>query len=289
MQHLQHAFRFIGASLKLASKNQQFRRSMLYLRAGSLVLLFVGFIPIALVVWLVGFTPLGLILIGLLSFLFTASLLVWGEIGSINICPEAARLFHDPAQDFSPPEKPLKNHWGDIFVLALSIPGAAISNFLRKLLKPKAQTLGWFDGHILILPIISLEDLKLPDAIRRVEQMLNDNLLRIQPNLVPVRLVAWVVRLVLIVIGILLGILFAVSIVSPLTSDPWQRILAVGTGLLSAWLFAALGVLFSAFTRVCYHTSLYIWARNIEQSRNGNVSVKTSPPEILRQVLGSEK
>lgn len=289
MQRLRHAFRFINASLKLASKNPQLRKSLLYLRVGSLVILFAGFIPIALVCWLVGFSPLGLILIGVLSVLFAACLLIWDEIGSLEICPEAARLFLDDSQDFSPPEKPIKKHWEDILVLTLSIPGAAIVNGLQKLLSRKTQTPGWFDAHFLFLPIISLEDLKLPQAVERVEQMLKDNLLRIQPNLVRVRLVARIVSMVLLVVGILLGALIAVSIADPVTASPWQRILAAGAGLLSAWLFTTIGIMFSAFTRTCYHTSLYVWMRNIEQAHKGSAFDKTSPPEILRQVLGSDK
>jgi len=289
MQLLKYAISFIRASFKLASKKPQLRKSLLSLRAGSLVMLFAGFISIALVAWLIGLSPLGLILIGVLSFLVAAGLFIWAEISSLDICPEAAKLFQDNAQGFSPPEKPVANHWGDILILSLSTPGTIIINNLRKLLGRTAQIPGWFDAQFLILPIISLEGLDLSQAVERVNQMVEDNLLRIQPNLVRVRLVARVVRDTLLIIGILLGAFIAVSITDPATAGPWQRVLAAGAGLLSAWLFTTIGNMFGAFTRACYLTSLYIWVRNVERSREGKTSDKSSPPEILRQVLGSVK
>lgn len=289
MQRLRHAFRFIGASFKLALTHPQLLRPLLFLGVGSLLLLILWFIPLASAVGLVGLNSTGLVLIGILSIFSTASLLIWGEIAALQLCPAAAELLQNPSQEFSPALNSLKAHWGDILLFVLASPWIAIFRFVRKLLKREAQTTTWFDARDLILPVVSLENLKLAQAIGRVAQMLKDNLIRFQSSLVRVRLIAKSVQWILLVGGATLGTFIAISLADPVTAPLWLRILAVFLGLLSAWFLTTIGILFSTFTRTCYHTSLYIWVRNVERSRRENDPGLASPPDILRKVLGTVK
>ncbi len=289
MQSLKHAFRFIGASLRLAFKHSQLRKSWYYLGIGSLLLIILWFIPLALVVLLIGLTPLGLALIGALSVFLIFSLLIWGEITTLQLSPPAAILLQESSLELSLPLKPIQTHWGDIALWMLSKPGFILLTAFRRLLRHEAQTTSLYETRGLVPPVISLEDRKLAGAVERIEQILNDNLLRFRPALVQVHLIARIVQWMMLGGGMALGTFVAVSLANPTSTSPWQQILGMGVGLLPAWLLTLIGVLFSTFTRTCYQTSLYIWVRNVELARKKNDPDKAAPPEILRNVLGAEQ
>jgi len=289
VQSLKHGFRFIGASLRLAFKHSQLRKSWLYLGIGSLLLIILWFIPLALVVLLIGLTPLGLVLISALSIFLVFSLLIWGEITTLQLSPVAAILLQESSLERSLPLKPIQMHWGDIALWMLTKPGFILLTAFRRLLRHEAQTTRWYETRGLVTSVICLEDRKLVGAVERVEQILNDNLLRFRPALVRVHLIARIVQWMMLGGGIALGTFVAVSLADPTSASPWQQALGMGVGLLPAWLLTMIGGLFSTFTRTCYQTSLYIWVRNVELARKKNDPDKAAPPEILRNVLGAEK
>ena len=288
MQRLKHAFRFIQASFKLAFTHPHLMNSWLTLGIGGLLLVSLWFIPLALIISLIGLTPIGLTLIGILCVFAAASLMIWGEITTLDLYPKAAELFQESAREFPNAPKPIRTHWKDILQFVLALPGAAILNLLRKR-TPETAVADWFNARTLIPAVISIENQPLPQSVARVEQMLKENLIRFQPNLMRVRLIAWFVQWLFLIGSTALGVYIAISIADPAAAGIWQQLLAMGVGMLPAWLLTTLGVMFSTFTRTCYHASLYIWVRRVEDTHKGSKSDKASPPEILRQVLGVMK
>lgn len=289
MQSLQYAFRFIRASLSLAIENTRLLKPWLHLSLGSMALIIIWFFPLALVVGLIGLRPVSMILVGLICIFVFFSLLVWGEITALQTSQTFSKLIQGNDQ-FSVPESPgqvMASHWFDVFLYVLIFPGEKILHIVRYLFKKDTNNLPvWINVHYLIVPVISLEDLDLAQAVVRVRQIIRDNLLRFNADLVRVRLIARIVQWFLLVCGVYLGFVAAVNIANPATAGLWRRIFGLAVGLVLGGVPTIIGILFSTFTRACYYTSLYQWVRNVETARRTGNAGTASPPAILRQVLG---
>ncbi len=291
MQPLRHAFRFIGASFSLALKHIKLQEPWFTLGLGTLVLLFLWFLPIAAVSVWVGLTPWGLALIGMLSIFALSDLLCWGEITSL----QTARIFAAVNTDASPDSglslKFLFAHTFDIITVVLVFPLILLSQGIKSLVTPdKVNADGeksWLPALTLIIPVIAIEDLSLKAALDRLRQIVKDNLMRFRVNLIRVRLVAAVVEILLIAVGVALGFIIGLRIADPQTAGPWRRVLAAGIGMLVAWLPTLIGMIFSTYTRTTYATALYEWVQNMAAAMQSNDAAKAQPPAILTQVLGT--
>ena len=294
MQPLKNAFKFIGVAFSLALKHPRLQEPWFFLGLGSLVILFIWFLPIALVTGLVGLTPLGLTLLGFLSCLGLSSLFLWGEVVALR----TARVFasigvdSDPAENASNRFSPA--HGWDLASLKLSLPLLQIGKAIRSRFKPTEAPAEdqkrWLEAPYLALPVMAVEDRDLSGTLSRIGQIVQDNLLRFQVNLVGIHPVGWGVQLLLTTGGLALGFWVGLKVADPLTVDPWQRILAAGISMLVAWVPTFLGTLFSSTIRVCYDTALYQWVCNVEAARQGAEPSLAQPPAILGQVFsGSSK
>ena len=292
MQSLKYAFRFIRVSFSTALKKAPLQKQWVYLVIGSLILLLLWFLPLALVVGLIGLRPIGMLLIGLSGILCLFSLYAWGNITRLPASQETAALFN--TQGDSDVEEPQRKtpfeKWADIFLLTLVLSWLRLINLLRKPLKPEEEDPRlWMAAQPLLIPVMGVENRNIKQAMDRLSQMIKGNLLRFRPGLLKVDLVADLVKWLLSVIGILAGFTVAVMLTDPLTTDPWQRVLGLAAGVLIAWFLITPGILFSTFTKSMYHTALYQWVRNVETARETGDPSKAIPPVILRDVLGKTR
>lgn len=289
MQSLKFAFRFIDASFSLALEKPHMQKPWLYLGLGGLGILLVWFLPLALVVGLLGYRAIGLILIGLISILIIMSLLIWGEITTLQTCQIFANITQDNENEAKAKSQKevIFTYWFDVFVFALTLPGIQLIQLIRKMInRDDVNPPVWLDAHFLILPIIALDDLDLNQAAERVKQIVGHHLLRFSPGFIGVKLIAHLVQWLLVAAGVGLGYLVAVNIADPLEIDPWRRIMGAGIGLAWGGLLVILGSLFSTYTRASYHSALYLWICSVEAARAVGESGQSSPPKILREVLG---
>lgn len=290
MQAIRNAFRFIKASLSLALKQVQLQEPWFALALGGLVILFVWFLPIGAVTWLIGLTPLGLSLIGLLALLKLVSLLIWGEITALLTSRSFASIPSETPEDKPNNLKFLSAHAGAVLVLALTLPLLSLGNWFRNLFtKPDSEPTKksrWLAARTLALPVIANEGTSLQATLERLQQIVQDNLLRFREDLIKVRLVAGVIEALLIVLGIALGFVVGLKIADPTVASPWQQVLAAGIAMLVAWLPTIIAIMFSSFTRSTYATALYQWVRNVAAARESGDTTKAQPPAILAQVLG---
>jgi hypothetical protein len=290
VQAIRNAFRFIKASLSLALKQVQLQEPWFALASGGLVILFVWFLPVGAVTWLIGLTPLGLSLIGLLALLALVSLLIWGEITALLTSRAFASTGSQPTEDRPTNLKFLGAHAGTVLVLTLTLPLLSLGNWFRTLLaKPDAEPdekSHWLAARTLALPVVANEGTSLQATQERLQQIVQDNLLRFREDLIKVRLVAGVIETLLIVLGIALGFVVGLKIADPTVASPWQQVLAAGIAMLIAWLPTIIGIMFSTFTRSTYATALYQWVRNVAEARESGDTTKAQPPAILAQVLG---
>jgi len=288
VQSLRNAFRFIGASFRLAFSHSQLQKPWLYFTLGGLINLILWLLPIALVLGLIGFSPIGLTLTGALCIFFIFSISLWGEIISLRICRAAYNLLSTHPEVY-PSESSFSRSMA-VLSFILILPVAAVLQGFRSILNKDADKPEkyWTDFGFLILPIISLEELSLSQAIQRARQMFTNNLIRFRPGFISVGFVARLTQWLAVICGGIAGFLTARSMIpDPYTATLRQRILGSGVGLAILWGFMILGGLFNVFTRSCYHTALYLWVRNVEDARQSHDPQQASPPKILRQVLGT--
>lgn len=291
MQRLTYAFYFIKACFSLALKNIRLRNPWLAMWMGSLTLFILWLIPLGAVVAIIGIKPLGMVLIGLFSILLLFCLLVWGEITAVETCQIFAALNKDESLTAdSTPDSMNFAHWWDIFLWVLTLPGHEVIRVFNHIFRPdKAANHDWLTGSYLVLPVISLENRSLSEALERVKQFLRDHSLRFHPDLVGIRPVAGVVQWSLVVVGGLLGLWVGLIVADPVTAGVLTRLLGIVSGIFLASIFATLGVFFSSFFRACYYTTLYQWVLNVELARSTGDASQGLPPPILGQVMGKAK
>jgi len=288
VKSLRNAFRFIKASFKLTFSHPQLRKPWLIFAAGGSALLMLWLLPMGALAGLLSFSPIGLVLIGSVGIFFVASLCLWGEIVALKICQSTAEVISEDPDELSTASKVIPSHWLDIFLYILILPGIFVTQAFNKTSNQTQRP--WMTGRFLTIPIISLENLSLREALGRVEQITRDNLLRFRPGLVPVALVATVVQGIFIICGIVLGAFLTQSITAMSTVPSlWQRLLGISVGMAIAWLLTMSGTLFSTHNRSCYHTALYTWVRNVENARKNHDAQKATTPKILQYVLGSSE
>jgi Zn-dependent membrane protease YugP len=320
VQNIRYAFRFIKESFSIAFKTIQLQEQWVYIAVGNLILLFFWFLPLGLVLGFIGLKPVGMLLIGLIGVFMLFSFYAWSEITREPASRRIVALFQEgksrvvqgtyqneetlqAAQEEEGDEKPLLaenlqvkedsqdkslfKHWADILILTLVLPGKRLIYYIQKLFKPEIEPKhAWIPSYTLLVPVISIENRDIKDAVRRIDQMIDDHLLRFQPGLVKVDLVGSLVQWILCFIGILIGLTVAILITDPIAPDPWLLILGLGVGMLIVWLFITSGNLFSAYSRSFYHTALYKWVRNVEEARKTGELERAVPPNILRQAIG---
>lgn len=286
MHSLKYAFRFIWAGFSLALKKVQLQEQWLHIAIGNLVLLLLWFLPLGLTVGLIGIKPVGMIFIGLVSIFMLFSFYLWGEITREYASKMLADLSREEpvSENDDTPKQSLFDYWDVILLWSLIKPVLGVQYNLSRLFWPeREEKYPWFESHVLVIPIISLENHTLKETVSRIKDMIDAHLLRFTPGFVKVDLVARVICWVVGIIGIMTGLSVAIIVADPLSADPWQRILVLGIGLLIAWFFITLGHIFSAFSRSCYHAALYQWVMNVKTARESGDPSKAVPPEILRQ------
>ena len=289
MQSLKYAFRFISRSFQLAIENKPLQKPWMYQSLGNFTFLVLWFLPLTLVIGLIGFRPIGLILVGLVLILLVTSWVIWGEITASRACQilEKMILKEDPPSESQSSWLVFKEYWVDILLFTLMLPGAHLLHTIRQLFsKTASKQTDWIEEHPLIQPVIVLEDLDLAGAVARVEQMVEQHLLRVRANFMRVDLIARIVEWLMLVVGFVVGFWVSMKIIDPVAASSGQRIFGLGIGLLIACVFSLFGFSFSTFSRTCYHTALYLWVRNVESARKSGDRSEARPPAIIAQALG---
>lgn len=287
MQRLTYAFRFIRACFTLAIKYPRLRRPWFHLWMGGLGVLLLWLIPLGMVTILIGFKPLGLFLMGLFVILLFYCLFAWGALTAL----ETSLVFDDliwieKQLPGSSQQKRDFAHWQDVCLWLLTLPGLEIIRLFNQAFRPAHTAKSdWLSASYLMLPVIALEDFSLREGIDRIKQLVSDRLLRFHPALVPVRPVTGVFQWVFILGGGLLGLWVGLMIADPVTAGLLTRLMALVAGMMLSGVLALLGIHFSSFNRVCYYTTLYQWALNVENARMTGDGSQSAPPEILSQVM----
>jgi hypothetical protein len=266
----------------------------LYAFGASMVLAFLGLIPLGMGVLLFGDSPffnLFLFVVGTLlvlaqfvvSYIFSAMTvyLIYGYLAEGD-----GRL--DKAWAI------VRRDFFDLLTLALASTAVNLLKSMmargrRRMARAASgllQTL-WTEAAYLVLPAMVIDDLNLADGLKRVWHITQQNLLLIGLSTVGVRWVTGLIAFVLGVSGALFGFGVASVLIALLGSSWVALVIAIGLGALIFFTFVSVASVIGSYTATAYHTCLYLWARDVEKARAAQQTTVTVPaPAPLAAVLG---
>lgn len=297
MLSLKKGFLFIGAAFREAIKSPQLFKPTWIFLLGGLVLSLIVFIPIGLVLAFIGTGFWGMALLGVFCTGLLFILFVWGEITALmTVCFFAENLDGEKG-DLKSARKLMRSAWKDVLQFELVFPALMLSSWFKprrkksaalpqskKTKQPVIQD-NWQGALYLMLPLLSLEKLKLKAAVERIRSLVEKNLLRFHPGLIKVQLIGSITLLLFMASGTFLGILVGTELSSSPFANMFQRLLAAGLGLLTASITASIGIAINAFVRVIYHTAIYRWMINVTEARRRRKPELAEAPLILGGVL----
>jgi small-conductance mechanosensitive channel len=143
----------------------------------------------------------------------------------------------------------------------------------------------WTEAAFLILPAMVIEDINIKDAIKRASQVIKDNLLLVGISTVGVKAVTGLIGFLLGALGIGLGFGVGLGIISASQESVAGLIAGISLGILLATPFIMAAVVISTYTSTAYHTCLYLWARDVERSRQAGQAIDAKAPSPLAAVL----
>ena len=144
----------------------------------------------------------------------------------------------------------------------------------------------WTEAAFLILPAMVIEDMSLPNAAKRVAQIVKENLLLVGVSTVGVRAVTGLIGFVLGFGGAVLGFAVGYGIIAILGTGTVGLVFGIGLGVLIFLLFTMVGNVIGTYTSTAYHTCLYLWARNVEVAQKADQPIRVAAPAPLAAVLG---
>lgn len=286
MQGLKYAFRFNTASFSLAFSNPGLIKSWLLLGLGHLALTFAWIVLLSLLVGLLGLSPISIFLMGMFFIFLIFDLMLWGNTSMIGTSRHLAGIYSKAPSQTADWKSNFFDGWGSAALWFLAKPGLHLIDAVQSVFPGIAGTQReWLIADYLMLPVISVENLSLMQAVGRVSEIVKANLVRVRASIINVRLFAGMVQWILTASGIGVGWLVFLRIVDPVTSGRGRTVLGLAAAVLLACVLTSLGILISSFTRACYHTALYQWVRNVENARHSGDREQALPPAILVQVL----
>ncbi len=143
----------------------------------------------------------------------------------------------------------------------------------------------WTTATYFVLPAMIIEDLNLPNALKRATHMIKNNLLLVAVSYVGVNAITGFIGFVLVA-G---AIIFGVAVTAGLGALGNIGLIA---GLVVAVIVFAIVVavvtVFTSYIGTAYHTCLFIWARDTEKAQaTGQSAQSVQAPAPLAAVLGS--
>lgn len=250
------------------------------------------FIPIGVALAFLGTGFWGMALIGGLCALLIYALVIWSEISSLSTAIQFDA--HQTGKVLeSKRDKTLRRRgWGEVIQFNLAYPSLLPVVWLRKQSKVKKLKTPeedgrklWLDGLYLMKPLISIEGLKLKDAVTRIKDLVAKKLLRFNPELVKVKQIGGWITLISLMAGITLGVFTGLSMVGEGIATVAEKLLGAGVGLIISSLIASIGIGINVTLQTIYHTAIYRWMVNVDAAKGKSASAQTEPPKILSDVL----
>jgi len=138
----------------------------------------------------------------------------------------------------------------------------------------------WTTATYFVLPAMVIEDLNLPQALKRATYIVKNNLLLVAVTEIGVSAVVGFIGILLVLAAVAVGAAIFVVLVNV------HLILALAVAVPVAGLLIALLTAFTSYVTTAYHTCLFLWAREAERAVGQGYAVEAAAvPAPLAAVL----
>jgi hypothetical protein len=138
----------------------------------------------------------------------------------------------------------------------------------------------WTTATFFILPAMVIEDLSLPQALKRATYIVKNNFMLVAVTEVGVGTVVGLVGFLLGLVAVALGVVVFLAL------SNLSLVVAIVAGVLVAGLPLALITAFTSYVTTAYHTCLFLWAREAEKAvSQGQSAQMARVPAPLAAVL----
>jgi hypothetical protein len=138
----------------------------------------------------------------------------------------------------------------------------------------------WTTATYFVLPAMVIEDLSLPQALKRATYIVKNNLMLVAVTEIGVSTVVGLAGFLLALVAIALGVVVFLALVNI------SLVIAIVAGVLVAGLPLALITAFTSYVTTAYHTCLFLWAREAEKAVSQGQSAQAARvPAPLAAVL----
>jgi hypothetical protein len=294
MQSFTRGWSFLTQAWKMALADKDLIKPSIYTLIAGFIVSLIGMIPIALAALVLGTEgTFAQVILGVLGALLVfAQYAVTYVFSAMTVKLIYDYLTHGDGR-MDKAWEIVQRDWLDILSLAAAstlvnlvknwVRGNGRNrNFIRESIANLIDTV-WTEATFLVLPIMVVEDVNLKDGLKRATYIVKNNLLLIGISTVGVNFVTGLIGFVFAVIGLGLGFGIAFPLISLAGDSTPLIVVAIILGVLVASVFFMAANIIGSYTATAYHTCLYLWARNVEQSEQG---LPVAIPAPLAAVIG---
>jgi len=287
---IQRGFGFLGQAIDLARKDSDLLKPSLYSLLVSAVVAIIGAAPMLAVALLAGDSQAGKI-----SLYVLGALLIFVQYAVAYVFSGmTAYLVYEYLTEG---DGRMDRAWAIVRRDGLDLISLAAASTAVKLLENalrgrngRQNVAGglaagiidtvWTTATYFILPAMIIEDLSLPQALKRATYIVKNNFMLVAVTEVGVGTVVGLVGFLLGLVAVVLGVVVFLALVNISLAA------AIVAGVLVAGLPLALITAFTSYVTTAYHTCLFLWAREAEKAVSQGQSAQAARvPAPLAAVL----
>jgi hypothetical protein len=292
---IQRGFGFLGQAIDLARKDSDLLKPSFFSLLVSVVVAAIGAVPLIAVALLAGDTQPGKI-----SLYVLGALLIFAQYAVAYVFSGmTAYLVY---QYLTEGDGRMDQAWAIVRRDGLDLLALAAASTAVKLLENALRGNGrnrniaggiaasiinsvWTTATFFILPAMVIEDLSLPQALKRATYIVKNNFMLVAVTEVGVGTVVGLVGFLLGLVAVALGVGVFLALAQMGTGLATLAI-AIAAAVLVAGIPLALITAFTSYVTTAYHTCLFLWAREAEKAVSLGQSAQMAPvPGPLAAVL----
>ncbi len=293
MQSLSRGWGFLKQSWQMAMADRDLIKPSIYALIAGVIVTVILLIPVGIISFLLNGTQVGNVIIYILGAIV---IFIQYMVGYIFSAMTVYLVYGYVAEGDGRMDKAWEIVRRDVWDIASLAAASTAVNLLKSLVSGRGRSGGrnllaglietvWTEAAFLILPAMVIEDINLKGGIKRATQIIKDNLLLVGLSTVGVRTITGVIGFLLGAVGVGLGLGVGLGIVSASQGAVVGLITGVTLGILIATPFILFATVVTTYTNTAYHTCLYLWAREVERSRQAGQSGEVLAPSPLAAVL----
>jgi hypothetical protein len=293
MESLRRGWGFLKQSWQMAMADKDLIKPSIYALFAGFIVTLICIIPIGIISFILNGTKIGEAIIYIMGAIL---IFIQYMVGYVFSAMTVYLIYGYLAEGDGRMDKAwaiVKRDGWDIASLAAA---STAVNLLKSAVRGKGQSGGrnflaglidtvWTEAAFLILPAMVIEDVNLKGGIKRATQIIKDNLLLVGISTVGVKTITGVIGFLLGALGVGLGFGVGLGIVTVSQGSVAGLIAGVSLGILIATPFILFATVITTYTATAYHTCLYLWAREVERSRQAGQTGEVAAPSPLAAVL----